>query len=314
MNTFRNYDNSEYQERVEKTYKKMIENQTLEYVLNMKINYAKYPNLKKTIWEVIKLLETIIDESDPDTDESQLVHACQTTALIICKYFQYGSTMLKTDIDIKNLFTELEWHHLPLDVKKMYPKYLHELYSDIDDWGWFPITGFIHDLGKVLMIKEFGGLEQWSVVGDTFPVGCRFIHKNIFYHKKFHHNNPDYGKYDTYGIYKSNCGFNKIHMSYGHDEYLASVLEINNTKLPKEAIYIIRFHSFYAWHSPKNSYLRGYSHLANDYDWKMLPLLKAFQKTDLYSKKNSNSDNIEQLKIIFNPLIEKYIGNKELVW
>ena len=117
MDTFRNYDNSEYQERVEKTYKKMIENQTLEYVLNMKIKYAKYPNLKKTIWEVIELLEKIVDESDPDTDASQLVHACQTAALIMCKYFQYGSMMLKTDINIKSLFTKQEWTHLPLDAK-----------------------------------------------------------------------------------------------------------------------------------------------------------------------------------------------------
>ena len=48
MDTFRNYDNSEHQARVERTYKKMIENQTLEYVLNMKIKYYGFPNIKKT--------------------------------------------------------------------------------------------------------------------------------------------------------------------------------------------------------------------------------------------------------------------------
>ena len=312
MKEFRNYTDSEYQDRVEKTYKKMIEKQTLDYVIKMKKKYKNFPNIKNTIWEVIDLLETIVDESDPDTNDSQLVHACQTSATIICKYLENGTSLLKQDIIIKNLFSEDEWEYLPLNIKEKYPKYLHNLYKDIYDWDWFPLIGFIHDLGKILIKDEFGSLEQWSVVGDTFPVGCRFIHKNIFYNRQFHKNSPDYCKYDTYGIYEENCGLNNLHMSYGHDEYLASVLEKNNVKLPKEAIYIIRFHSFYAWHSPKNSSIRGYTYFANDYDWEMLPLLKAFQKTDLYSKKNYI--NLEQIGSIFNPLIEKYIGSNKLIW
>ena len=35
---------------------------------------------------------------------------------------------------------------------------------------WFVLTGFVHDLGKVLCLF---GEPQWAVVGDTFPVGCR---------------------------------------------------------------------------------------------------------------------------------------------
>ena len=70
MKEFRNYENSEYQNRVENTYKKMIETQTLDYVIKMKKKYNSFPNIKKTIWEVIDMLETIIDESDPDTNES----------------------------------------------------------------------------------------------------------------------------------------------------------------------------------------------------------------------------------------------------
>ena len=34
---------------------------------------------------------------------------------------------------------------------------------------WFVLTGFLHDLGKVLCLF---GEPQWAVVGDTFPVGC----------------------------------------------------------------------------------------------------------------------------------------------
>src|SRR3954469_19051161 len=36
---------------------------------------------------------------------------------------------------------------------------------------WFVLTGLVHDLGKVLCLY---GEPQWAVVGDTFPVGCRF--------------------------------------------------------------------------------------------------------------------------------------------
>ena len=41
---------------------------------------------------------------------------------------------------------------------------------------WFVLTGFIHDLGKVLCLF---GEPQWAVVGDTFPVGCRFSDKIV---------------------------------------------------------------------------------------------------------------------------------------
>ena len=314
MSSKRNYVNSVNQSRVENTYKEMYERQTLQYVLDAKQTYIRFPNLSLPIWSVVELLETIIDESDPDSNSSQMLHATQTALEIIDKYCLPNSYNLKTNIPVKSLFSNYEWVHLPRYIKTMYSVNFHELYSDIKDWGWFPFVGFIHDLGKVLVHKKFGRLSQWSVVGDTFPVGCHFSSKNIFYHKKYHHNNPDYNKYHSYGIYTRNCGFDNVHMSFGHDEYLASVLKINKTHLPREAIYIIRFHSFYAWHTPKNTNIRGYTHLASQYDWKMLPLLKAFQKADLYSKKDGDSIDIQSLKDFFNPFISKYIGDKDIVW
>lgn len=48
-----------------------------------------------------------------------------------------------------------------------------------EEWDWFHLTGFIHDLGKLLLLPRFGE-PQWAAVGDTFPVGCRF-HGNLFY-------------------------------------------------------------------------------------------------------------------------------------
>ena len=46
---------------------------------------------------------------------------------------------------------------------------------------WFVLTGFLHDVGKVLCLF---GEPQWAVVGDTFPVGCSFsksiVHSEYF--------------------------------------------------------------------------------------------------------------------------------------
>ena len=51
------------------------------------------------------------------------------------------------------------------------------------------------------------------------------------------------------GCYDANCGFNNLHMTFGHDEYMALIIDTKNpTTMPKEAAYIIRYHSFYAWY------------------------------------------------------------------
>jgi len=36
-----------------------------------------------------------------------------------------------------------------------------------------------------------------------------------------------------------------VHMSWGHDEY---VYQWVKDRLPEEALYMLRYHSFYAWH------------------------------------------------------------------
>ena len=96
-------------------------------------------------------------------------------------------------------------------------------------------------------------------------------------------------------------------MTFSHDYYLYEVLFRSYTNLPLEALYIVRFHSFYAWHTPRNG-IRGYTNLASEEDWKNLPLLKLFQKTDLYSKTNVLPD-INELEPYYNNLINKYILN-----
>jgi len=164
------------------------------------------------------------------------------------------------------------------------------------DWFWF--TAFIHDLGKILTIF---GEPQWGVVGDTFPVGCAFEDTSVF--PQYFKLNPDAGKYDKLGIYETNCGFDQVQFSFSHDDYLSRVLEHNGHNLPYEALYCIRYHSFYPWH--KNG---GYAHLASPRDHELLPLLRKFQACDLYSKDDAKVYDYRALESFYKALGDKFIG------
>jgi inositol oxygenase len=177
------------------------------------------------------------------------------------------------------------------------------------DKDWFHLLGFIHDLGKILSHEKMHNLPQWNVTGDTFPVGCAFSEKCIYY--DFFEDNPD-SNHEIYstklGIYKEKIGFENILMSFGHDEYLYQVLKASGTTLPEEALYIIRFHSFYPWHQDG-----AYSFLASEKDWEMLPLLREFQKCDLYSKIDEEIDSNNNLPYYQN-LLKSYFPNPLLKW
>lgn len=73
-------------------------------------------------------------------------------------------------------------------------------------------------------------------------------------------------------MYKPHCGLDNIMMSWGHDEYLYRVLKHNKSTLPEEALYIIKYHSFYPWHTSGD-----YSHLANEKDEKMKTWVNIFK-------------------------------------
>eukprot|EP01092_Planopodium_desertum_P003147 TRINITY_DN1538_c0_g1_i1.p1 TRINITY_DN1538_c0_g1~~TRINITY_DN1538_c0_g1_i1.p1 ORF type:complete len:275 (-),score=62.13 TRINITY_DN1538_c0_g1_i1:105-929(-) len=169
---------------------------------------------------------------------------------------------------------------------------------------WIHLIGFIHDLGKVLYVW---GEDQSCVVGDTFPVGCPFSEKIV--HHEFFKRNADYDKYTSkFGMYKEECGFDSLHFSWGHDEYLATVLEKNGSTLPPEAIYLVRYHSFYPWHREG-----AYEHLASEKDKKMLPLLKSFSNCDLYSKEDKPASAAE-LRSYYDGLLKKYKLDGVLCW
>jgi inositol oxygenase len=161
---------------------------------------------------------------------------------------------------------------------------------------WMVLTGFIHDLGKVLCLF---GEPQWAVVGDTFPTGCAYSSKNVY--SEFFALNPDSARPELqtqYGVYSPNCGLENVHMSWGHDEYLYHMMQ---PYLPIEALYMIRFHSFYAWHKENE-----YQHLCNAQDDAMKPWVQRFNPYDLYSK-NPTRPKLEDVKPYYEDLLTKYL-------
>jgi inositol oxygenase len=56
--------------------------QTLDFVLSKKAEYCGLTRGKKSIWEMAEYLNTLVDDSDPDTDLTQIEHLLQTSEAI----------------------------------------------------------------------------------------------------------------------------------------------------------------------------------------------------------------------------------------
>eukprot|EP00047_Mylnosiga_fluctuans_P001572 m.220963 g.220963 ORF g.220963 m.220963 type:complete len:239 (+) comp10486_c0_seq1:2098-2814(+) len=188
------------------------------------------------------------------------------------------------DIDLPNSFHALQTAER---IREQHP-----------DKEWFQLTGLLHDLGKVMALW---GEPQWSTVGDTFVTGCA-PSPAIVFTEQFK-SNPDMNdpiKSTKLGVYTENCGLDNVVMSWGHDEYMYHLLRHNKATLPEEALYMVRFHSFYPWHTGND-----YDYLCTEKDRKMLPWVREFNKFDLYSKSDEVPD-IEKLTPYYQGLIDKY--------
>jgi inositol oxygenase len=249
---FRQYD-AQANPGVAEFYRLNHTHQTVDYVLGKEKEYFGLTKGKKTVWEAAEFLNTLVDDSDPDTDLTQTEHLLQT------------SEALRRDGQPR----------------------------------WMVLVGFLHDLGKCLCLY---GEPQWGVVGDTFPVGCAWSDQIVY--SEYFQNNPDRNvpEYQTkFGIYEPNCGLENVHMSFGHDSYINEVVK---TYLPDEALYMLRFHSFYPWHRQG-----AYTHLMNDKDAVMLEWVKKFNPYDLYSKGHSKP-NLQELKPYYDDLFAEFLPEK----
>jgi inositol oxygenase len=230
--------------------------QSLDFVRAKERQYLGKNQREMGIWEAMEFLNTLVDDSDPDTNLTQIEHLMQTSEAI-----------------------RADGH----------PR-------------WFVLTGLIHDLGKVLCLF---GEPQWAVVGDTFPVGCRYSTKVVF--PEFFAENPDWNvaEYQTEcGIYEPACGLDGVHMSWGHDEYLYHVVK---DYLPDEGLAMIRYHSFYAAHREG-----AYTKLMNDDDQRRMEWVRKFNPYDLYSKGHEPPD-VRALRPYYEELIAEFFPAK-LAW
>jgi inositol oxygenase len=249
---YRNYD-AQALPSVAQFYKTNHELQTVDFVLAKEKQYLTLGMGKKSIWEAAEYLNTLVDESDPDTDLTQIEHLLQTSEAIR---------------------------------KDGHPR-------------WMVLTGFVHDLGKVLCLY---GEPQWAVVGDTFPVGCAYSDKIVF--PEYFSGNPDSGvpEYQTkYGIYEPHCGLKNVHMSWGHDTYIGHVIK---DYLPEEALYMLRYHSFYSGHQQG-----AYRHLMSKHDEEMFEWVLKFNPYDLYSK-GAAKPNLKEIKPYYEDLIAEFIPGR----
>jgi inositol oxygenase len=245
---FRNYQ-ADANPTVTEFYRQNHAHQMLDFVLAKKREFLALQRGQMSIWSALDYLNTLVDDSDPDTDLTQIEHLLQTSEAIR---------------------------------KDGHPR-------------WFVLAGLVHDLGKVLCLY---GEPQWAVVGDTFPVGCAYSNQIVF--PEFFAANPDsrVPDYQTlHGIYEPNCGLDRVHMSWGHDEYIYSVTK---NFLPEPAQYMLRYHSFYAAHRHG-----AYRHLMNDHDVEMFGWVRKFNSYDLYSK-GADRPKLREVKPYYDDLTAEY--------
>jgi inositol oxygenase len=169
------------------------------------------------------------------------------------------------------------------------------------------ICGLIHDLGKVLFMFNEPNL---AVVGDTYVVGCKFADSIVYFDTM--KENPDFYHpvYSTeYGIYQAGCGIEKLTLSFGHDEYLYKVLKYNKGhKLSDKYLNIIRFHSFYPWHTGKD-----YARFMKLGDEIIMQDVLEFNQFDLYSKTDTEFVLTDEIRAYYNNLLNEYFPDP-LYW
>lgn len=246
---YRNYD-APGRESVREFYRQNHRYQTYDFVQAKRQDFLRFNRRSMGILEALAFLDTLVDDSDPDTELTQINHLLQTSEAI-----------------------RAAGHP-----------------------DWFVLTGLLHDVGKVLCLF---GEPQWAVVGDTFPVGCGFSPRIVY--AEFFSENPDAAdpRYASrMGVYDEGCGLRNVHMSWGHDEYLYQRMK---DYLPEPALYMIRFHSFYAWHREGE-----YDWLCDDHDRAMLPWVQAFNPFDLYTKA-PQTQSWRELRPYYEQLIDRYL-------
>lgn len=78
---FRNYGDGVHP-RVREFYRQNHANQTYDFAMQKRAEYLPLERTEMGIWEAMEFLNTLVDDSDPDTDLSQIEHNLQTAESI----------------------------------------------------------------------------------------------------------------------------------------------------------------------------------------------------------------------------------------
>ena len=154
---FRNYKDSETQERVSHSYQKAHQNMTYDFVCQQEQKWLGLTHGQYTIWEIIDLLNNFVDKSDPDLDIPNIIHCFQTAESIRREYPS----------------EEYDWFHLV--------GLLHDLGKIMAVWGepeWL-VVGDTHPVGC--------GFSKENIFA------YHFIDNPDFYHNVY---STKYGIYD----------------------------------------------------------------------------------------------------------------------
>lgn len=263
----RTYDSSTAA-RVKELYAKMRQRQSVEHVRRLRAKYVgpgRLGSVRMSMWDALDLLSRFVDVSDPDLTLPNHIHAFQTAE---------GLRAMK----------------MP---------------------DWLQLTGLLHDLGKMIYLRgcdEDGTSmnEQWSIVGDTWIVGCAMPDAMIL--PELNAANPDAAhpeRCTELGIYAEGCGLDAAMCAFGHDEYMYEVLrQTEGVTLPREALYVIRYHSLYPWHDAG-----CYTRLESETDRSMKGWVKLFNQHDLYTKKDVHYsvEELAELREYYTTLADKYL-------
>ena len=260
MSNLRDYSSNA---RVQQFYRELYLNQNYNYVIKKLEQYSKLDKERLKMTDVLKMMNTFVDPSDPDIESPNSFHAYQTAEAI----------------------------------RRDYP----------NDKG-FQVCGLIHDLGKILF---YFGEPSWGIVGDTFVVGCPFPKTVVHYDETKSNSDVQNDLYQSgLGLYRANCGIENLVISYGHDEYLYRVLTGNNTRhhLPERFAKMIRFHSFYPWHTGGE-----YRDLMQKGDEELLKDVCLLNSYDLYSKGDTSFKLTQEIRDYYDTLLERFFP-EPLCW
>ncbi|KAG2142337.1 DUF706-domain-containing protein [Suillus clintonianus] len=78
--TFRQYETA--CDRVKNFYKEQHEKQTVAFNIKARMEFKSRKRVRMGIWQAMEMLNTLVDDSDPDTELSQIEHLLQTAEAI----------------------------------------------------------------------------------------------------------------------------------------------------------------------------------------------------------------------------------------